>query len=213
MSQTIRFAATPLLTGVSLLVIGFTLPLCAADNSCKPVFDAMTKVLATPTHLYVSGSPGSGNKKPQDTELIYAGGPNAAIYVKIGERWTRGKMDAAMMIKQEEENRRNAKSSCRYLREEAVNGVSAAVYTIHSEHEGISSDAKMTWISKGWGLPTADRIGYRHGRACQEPQLGTLRLLQRARARWGAGDRPPLETAHLNRQTENGDRRGTGNAA
>ncbi len=153
-NDNVRFVA-----GVFLLATGFTVPVRAADNGCQPVFDAMTKVLATPTRLYVTGGAAVGKNKPQNSEMIYAGG---AIYLKLGEKWTRSTMTAAAMLKQEEENRRTAKYSCRYLREETVNGETAAVYANHSETEDIKSDATV-WISKSRGLPLRTEGDYDTG--------------------------------------------------
>jgi hypothetical protein len=135
-----------------LLAICFAAPVYAADNGCKQVFDAMSKVLVTPTHLYSSEGTGSSGNKTNMSEMIYSGGANTAIYILIGAKWTRSKMDGAAMAKQEEENRRNSKYSCRYVRDEAVNGEPAAVYASHAEIEGMKSDA-TTWISKSKGLP------------------------------------------------------------
>ncbi|MEO5558639.1 MAG: hypothetical protein ABIO49_02715 [Dokdonella sp.] len=42
--------------------------------------------------------------------------------------------------------------SCRYLRDETVNGEAAAVYAGHSETEDSQSDTQ-TWISASRGLP------------------------------------------------------------
>jgi hypothetical protein len=112
----------------------------------------MSRVLVTPTHLYSSETTVSRGNKPRTIEMIYAGGANAAIYILIDAKWTRSKMDGATMAKQEEENRRNSKYSCRYVRDEAVNGEAAVVYTSHAETEDLKSDA-TTWISKSRGLP------------------------------------------------------------
>jgi len=127
-------------------------PSHAADNGCKPLFDAMSKVLVTPTHVYSSETAAYHGNKPRNSEMIYAGGANAAIYIFFDAKWTRSKMDAATMSKQEEENRRTAKYSCRYVRDEIVNGEAAAVYTSHAETEALKSDA-TAWISKSKGLP------------------------------------------------------------
>ena len=56
------------------------------------------------------------------------------------------------MLKQEEENIRDSKSTCRHVRDEMVNGEAAALYMGHSENDGVKSDAQ-TWISKSRGLP------------------------------------------------------------
>ena len=135
-----------------LLAICFAAPAYAADNGCKPVFDAMSRVLVTPTHLYSSETTVSRGNNTKMNEMIYAGGANAAVYILIGAKWTRSKLDGAAMAKLEEENRRTAKYSCRYVRDEAVNGEAAAVYTSHAEIEDLKSDA-TTWISKSKGLP------------------------------------------------------------
>jgi outer membrane lipoprotein-sorting protein len=42
--------------------------------------------------------------------------------------------------------------TCRYLRDEAVNGEAAAVYSQHIENEDTVSDGTV-WISKSRGLP------------------------------------------------------------
>ena len=56
------------------------------------------------------------------------------------------------MLKQEQENIQNAKTSCRHVRDEVVNGEAAALYMAHAENEGVKSDAQ-TWVSKSRGLP------------------------------------------------------------
>jgi len=141
---TVLARATLLLSAVCI-----SAPARAADNGCLPVFDAMSKVLATPTHIYNTETAASPNSKPTTHEGIYFGG---TIYVRVGGKWRRSPMDAAAMAKQEAENRRTGKYSCRYLRDEVVNGEAAAVYASHSENEGTKADA-TTWISKSRGLP------------------------------------------------------------
>src|ERR1035441_264618 len=65
-----------------LLLIGAG-PLAAQDD-CKLVLDAMTKVLDTPTHAYVTMEI---TGKPQTIESIYAGG---LIYAKYNGKWSSG---------------------------------------------------------------------------------------------------------------------------
>ena len=108
--------------------------------------------MVTPTHVYMTEIAGFRHNKPENSESIYAGGANGAIYVLVGGKWTRSKVSAGDMLKQQEENGRTVPSSCRYLREEAVNGEAAAVYASHVETEDMKSDA-TTWISKSKGLP------------------------------------------------------------
>lgn len=120
-----------------------------AADSCQPVFDAMSKVLVTPSHIF--STEGAGTRpgaKPRNSELIYLGG---AIYDKLNDKWIRSKMTAQQMLEQEKENREHGKATCRYLREEVVGGEAAAVYSAHSENEDLKSDGQV-WISKK-GLP------------------------------------------------------------
>ena len=126
----------------------------AADSICQPVFDAMSKVLTTPAHVFITEAAGSRpGDKPRSSEAIYFGG---AIYVKVKDKWIRSKMTAQGMIEQEQENRKTGTSACRYLREESVNGETAAVYNVHSENEGVKADGQV-WISKK-GLPLRQEL-------------------------------------------------------
>src|SRR5215467_8056161 len=88
--------------------------------------------------------------KPRSSESIFAGG---AIYIQVKGTWKRSPMSLEDMRRQREENIRDAKSmSCRYLRDEAVDGEAAAVYSSQSETEDTKSSATL-WVSKRTGLP------------------------------------------------------------
>ena len=91
--------------------------------------DAGSKVMVTPTHVYITNTGGIRKDKAENSESIYAGGANSAIYIMVGGKWTRTRLTAGDMLKQQEENHRTAPSNCRYLRE------------------------ATTWISKNKGLP------------------------------------------------------------
>jgi len=119
-----------------------------AADSCQPVFDAMSKVLLTHSHIFSTEGAGTrAGAKPQ-SESIYFGG---AIYVKLNDKWIRSKMTVQQMLEQEKENQEHGKATCRYLREEVVGGEAVAVYSVHSENEDVKSDGQL-WISKK-GLP------------------------------------------------------------
>jgi hypothetical protein len=92
--------------------------------------------------------------QPSDTirnETIYAGG---SAYIKVSGKWSRSEWTLDRIMKQEQENRQQSKYTCRYLRDESINGEAAAVYSTHSErlHPQVKSDGQM-WISKSKGLP------------------------------------------------------------
>ncbi len=117
--------------------------------SCKPVFDAVEKYSTRSYHAYTTMPATLPGEKPRQVELIAAGGQN---YVLYDGKWKRSPMDQATMAKQEQENIQNAKAlSCHRLREESVGGVSAVVYTEHSENEDTKSDGQV-WVATTTGL-------------------------------------------------------------
>jgi hypothetical protein len=133
----------------------------AAQDPCQPTYDAMSKAMSTPTHIYMTmtGVPNSADK--HTTEVIYIGG---ATYVNVGGKWSRSPMTSQQVIEKEEENRKASKMTCKYLRDEAVNGEAAAVYSTHSDRAdmGIKSDGQI-WISKSKGLPLKNEIDITSG--------------------------------------------------
>jgi hypothetical protein len=136
-----------LAAGLLAASLNSTPAFAAADASCQPVFDSATKVMASSAHVYnTTALPGG---KSRTGELIYA---NGVIYVLVEGKWVRSKMSVADMLKQEQENIRNGKATCRHVRDELVNGEMAALYTLESENEGVKANAQ-TWISKSKGLP------------------------------------------------------------
>ncbi len=122
-----------------------------AQGDCKTVHDAIGKSITLPSHAYEAETdpnrPSAGATKH---EIIRTGG---AIYVLTDEKWKKSPMSEADTRAQEEENWKTAKNvSCKYLRDESVNGQSAAVYKTHNENEDTKEDGQV-WISKSKGLP------------------------------------------------------------
>lgn len=145
MSRNIRLLLVPAALVAACCVS--TPAVAAADAACHPIFDAATKIFAVPTHSYTAETLPGG--KSRNAEAIYA---NNAIYILYNGKWIHSKATPQDMLKQEQENIQNAKTSCRHVRDEMVNGEAAAFYTAHSDNDGIKSDAQ-TWISKSKGLP------------------------------------------------------------
>jgi hypothetical protein len=141
-----RFHAIPFVLG---LAAALPAPL-AAQGACQPVFDAMTKVVTTSAHIYNT----STGARPRSSETIYAAG---SIYVNFAGKWTRSPLTPPQMLKQEEENRQHSKYSCRYLRDESVNGEPAALYSAHAETQDSKSDSQI-WISRSKGLPLRQEL-------------------------------------------------------
>jgi hypothetical protein len=135
------------------IMVGFTFgqlligakPL-AAQGDCKLAFDAGSKVLDTPAHLYSTMNIGGTT---QTVESIYAAG---AIYLKFGGKWSPSPITMQETKELTQKNRQNSKATCRYLNDESVSGEMAAVYSVHEESPKGKVDSRV-WISKAKGLP------------------------------------------------------------
>ena len=118
----------------------------AEDTTCKIVFDALAKSAVTPSHQYTALKMEALNGgKAENTETINTG---KGTYIKHDGKWKLG-TTAKAMLDQMNENRKNGKSTCHFVRDEAIDGVSASLYAVH-EDEG--PDSKV-WLSKADGLP------------------------------------------------------------
>jgi|GEM_PF-6709739 len=79
-----------------LVTIGLVASAQAAD-SCQPVFDALTKLITTPSHSYTTSTAVNGGR-PTDGETIVTGSPgargeNTAAYSVAYERYQPGLSD------------------------------------------------------------------------------------------------------------------------
>jgi hypothetical protein len=118
-----------------------------ADATCQPGLDAILKLFTVPVHSFATEALSGGKSKIN--ESIYL---NGAIYINVNGKWIHSQMTTQDMLKKEQENIRTTKMTCRYLRDETVNGEAAAIYVAHSENQGVKADAQ-TWISKARGVP------------------------------------------------------------
>lgn len=84
---------------------------------------------------------------------------NGAVYILSQGKWMRSPYGPDLVLKQKEENIRDSKNSCRYLRDETVNGEAAAVYSVHVEDEGSRSEGSI-WLSKSKGMPLREEMDY-----------------------------------------------------
>jgi hypothetical protein len=128
----------------------------AAQDPCQATYDAMSRVMSTATHIYSTMSAVPNGADKHTTEIIYVGG---ATYVHVSGKWSRSPMTPQQLMQKEEENRKASKTTCKYLRDEVVNGEAAAVYSTQSERADmhIKSDGQI-WISKSKGLPLKNEI-------------------------------------------------------
>jgi hypothetical protein len=140
--------------GALALTAAVARPIAAAD-SCDPLVAAMMKQLATPTHVYVTETAAYRQNQATRSESIYAAG--GAIFVLTAGKWTRSKMTVKELKAMAEENLRSTKPTCRYLRDEAVEGEPSAVFS----EQTVMPEAKMAatvWVSKQRGLLLREEV-------------------------------------------------------
>lgn len=151
------------LSVLSLLVMGQAVTARAAD-SCQPVFDAITKLVTTPSHSY---SNGVVNGKPSSTETIYVQGKT---YILARGKWMLSPATPTDVLKQELEDEKQGKSACQFVRSESVNGEAAAVYSMRRETETLKEEGHV-WISKANGRALREEVDVDYGVAIGKGRL------------------------------------------
>jgi hypothetical protein len=135
---------------IVLLTLDYSSKLEAQD-SCQPVFDALTKVVTTPSHSY---STHTSNGKPNSGEVIYT---QRKVFVRVNGKWMKSPEDPKQVLGQEAEDRKHGTATCQIGREESVNGQRATVYSLHSKTENATEEAEI-WIAKGTGRALREEI-------------------------------------------------------
>ena len=155
------------LSVLSLLVIGQAVTARAAD-SCQPVFDALQKLVTTPSHSYTTSTAAKG-ATPRTAETIMVQGKK---YFRTNGKWMDARVTTQDVLEQEKENEKGGKSSCQLVRSESVDGASASLYHLRRETENFKEDSQI-WISTARGVPLREEqdiemggsIGKRHNSA------------------------------------------------
>lgn len=125
------------------------------DPSCKAVLDATAKMEHTDNHQYVAID--RNGAKEMEGESIQVGDTS---YIKVGNDWKVSPLSPKDSAEQRKENIRDAKVfTCKYERDEAVNGEPAAVYKTHQESDEVNADAEL-WISKSRGLVLKEVVNH-----------------------------------------------------
>lgn len=151
------------LSVLSLFVTGEVATVRAAD-ACQPVFDAITKLVTTPSHSY---STGVIDGTPRSTETIYVQGKT---YMLAKGKWMLSPATPNDVLKQELENEKQGKSTCQFVRNEFVNGEAAALYSMHRETEIVKEDGQV-WISKTNGRALRKEVDVDYGAAIGKGHL------------------------------------------
>ncbi|HEY1676411.1 MAG TPA: hypothetical protein VGG04_01775 [Candidatus Sulfotelmatobacter sp.] len=144
-------------------------PAFGAD-SCQPVFDALTKVVSTPSHSY-STQTASSLDGPVTTheETIYT---REKTYRRVNDKWAESPLTKGEILEREQGNRRHGNATCLLLRTEAVNGEMADVYSMRNESAVGKEDAWM-WILRGTGLPLREELDVDTGGTAGKSHLST----------------------------------------
>ena len=139
-----RLVSAVLIAGV-VGAFGWSDSAAAQTAACKPVTDAMLKMVTTPHHtVSTDGLQTTG-------ETI---GIDNALYVRIRGVWRKSPMTPQDQLQQERENITNAKVyTCTELRSETVNGIAATAYRVHSETPDVGTADGTVWIAPSLGLP------------------------------------------------------------
>jgi len=119
---------------------------------CKPVIDAVSKIDSVPSHAYNTTIRAGSTKL---SEVIHTA--NSA-YVLVDGKWNTIPTSPGQAAKQIQENLKNAKSvSCRLVKNETIDGQSAALYET-LVGDGADHSTNLMWISKSTGLPVHQKI-------------------------------------------------------
>ena len=117
--------------------------------ACQPLIDAARKTILTPNHLYETEGSGRRGDNARSVETISTGG---ATYVQMNGTWRRSPMTPKQAAAQMDTNVATATVyTCTHVGDESVAGTATAVYTSHTENEGVKADAR-TWVAKSSGL-------------------------------------------------------------
>jgi hypothetical protein len=140
--------STLFLTALVVLIAGLGSAHAGTEDAiCKLVFDATAKGLTTPNQSYMKLSlPSVNGGKPADSETINTG---KARYTRGADgKWTPS-MSVQDNLDQLTDNRKENQYTCRFIRDETVDGVAASLY----EFRGDTGLITKTWLSKSNGLP------------------------------------------------------------
>ena len=154
---------------LSLFVTGQAVPAQAAD-SCQPVYNAIIKIVTTPSHSYSTQTAPLVNGQQRKVETIYVQG---RTYMLARGKWMVSPATPNDVLQQELENEKQGKSTCQFVRSESVNGEAAAIYSMRRQTDMGNEDG-LIWISKSSGLALKKEADMDYG-----GKLGKMHLIAR----------------------------------
>ncbi len=145
--KSVRVFSTLFGFGLLTAILCWSAPVRSQD-SCQPLYDALTRLATTSSHSYASMTDPSDGKASA-TEFIYM---QDKAYMKVGGHWADGPTTPKEFLEKEMQTRKNSHAKCQLLRSDSAEGQAATLYSLHSESEHAKEDAQV-WISKATGLP------------------------------------------------------------
>lgn len=140
---------------VALLVLAIcAAPARAVDTACQPVFDAMTKLAATPNHQFMTQT-AAFNSKPESSEIITTA---SAMYVKAEGAWHMSSYNPQQQAAEMQQAAAAGKQTCQHVRDEVVAGEPTTLYNTQDKQEGGDTVSSQIWVSKTRGLPVKQTI-------------------------------------------------------
>lgn len=127
-------------------------PVMATSASCQPLLAAVQKQAKVASHSYLTAT---NDAKATSTETIETGG---TIYVMIHGQWMHSPR-TPQDLEKERAASLGKEAVCTFLRDEAVEGDTAAVYHV----QGGPREESTMWISKSRGLPVKTERDIEHG--------------------------------------------------
>jgi hypothetical protein len=79
-------------------------PYVIAEDSCQPVFDALTKVATTPSHSYTTNTAVNGGKAEGETIFV-----NGQKYIRARGKWMSIPVTSQDVLEQEKKKKRRAR--------------------------------------------------------------------------------------------------------
>ncbi|MGC2249978.1 MAG: hypothetical protein WA626_04830 [Acidobacteriaceae bacterium] len=148
--ETTRTRLFSIAFGVTIACLQMGVSPLGAQEDCKVlekvVANAFTQIHSIPTHVYTTTKI---NGQTFSSEVIYADG---SMYMKMNGKWTRaGSIKEMEKVENQGPHPANSKDTCRFVKDEPMNGEMAAVYSSHSETPKGTIDLQM-WVSKSKGL-------------------------------------------------------------
>jgi len=154
-----RIQSVTLIVFVQAVVLAGVLPARATD-SCQPVFDAIQKLVTSPSHSYTTSTPAKGGT-PRTGETIMIHGKK---YLRANGKWMDPRVTTQEVLEREKENEKNGKSNCQLVRSEPVNGESSSLYHVQRQTETFREDSQI-WISTARGVPLREEQDMDYGGA------------------------------------------------